>query len=83
METLLGVLRTSSSHSMQDMALSALASTVAAAGPDVAPYAHMLLPVLQVGQGRGGQGKGGEGGGGEGRGGEEGDIVPFVDNPNL
>ena len=50
METLLGVLRSSSSHSMQDMALSALASTVAAAGPDIAPYAHTLLPVLQVGQ---------------------------------
>ena len=74
METLLGVLRTSSSHSMQDMALSALASTVAAAGPDVAPYAHMLLPVLQVGQGRGGQGRvegrveGRRGWGGGGRG---------------
>ncbi|GAX82443.1 hypothetical protein CEUSTIGMA_g9871.t1 [Chlamydomonas eustigma] len=47
-ETLMSVLRSSCSHSMQDMALSALASTIAAAGPHITPYAPALLPVLQI-----------------------------------
>eukprot|EP00798_Chlamydomonas_sp_ICE-L_P021936 gene21936-28982_t len=45
-EKLVEVLRTGS-HTMQDVALSAIASTVAAAGKDFEPYVGTLLPILQ------------------------------------
>ncbi len=45
-EMLLGLLGSTSNHDVQDTTLSALASTLAAAGPDVLPYAHTLVNVL-------------------------------------